>query len=167
MLGMKTIRKIFADPVRSEPDLNLDQSRRDRLIRMVKRSPHVIESPVEPGTDPVRSAAAAEFVTTAIRLLKQPEFRIDRASMSMLDTYLDASKTIPQAIARSRNHMASWLGEIARRSHGLAWDGDILTDGRVLFDPAVAVAARLSSSRAALGSALEHALTISTIRSSA
>lgn len=167
MFGLSSLMSMFSEPQEPGPEIDLHEGRRQRLIRMVKRSS--AEAPaVEPGTHPSRRDEAAAFVGIANRRLGIVGLGIDAESVTKLDAYLDATAmTHPISLSRCQRQIASWLGEVARRSHGLAWDGEILTDGRVAFDPDAAVRARLSPERTRMATSLEHALTVSTIRSAA
>lgn len=141
---------------------------RRRFADLVSRHARAAASVAEPGTDPSKTAASARFLATAARRLGLKGLAIDERSLIVVDAHLDATAiNCPSSIARHASDMAAWLGEIAHRSHGLSWNDGILTDGRVIFDPAVAVRNRLSASRTPMMRSLTHAIEVSAIRSAA
>lgn len=168
MFGLTNLMSMFSQDVEDEPEIDRHQNRRRRLVGMVRRSETQQASTIEPGTDPSRREEAVRFVAIANRRLGLVDLGIDERSVAKLDAYLDATPMeSPSALDRCQSSIASWLGEVARRAHGLAWDGDLVTDGRVAFDPAAAVRARLGADRTGLAQSLDHALAVSAMRSAA
>jgi hypothetical protein len=141
---------------------------RRRFADLVTRRARASMSAPEPGTDPLKMAAAARFLATASRRLGIKGLAIDERSLSIVDAHLDATAiNCPPSIARHASDMAAWLGEIAHRSHGLSWSEGVLTDGRVVFDPHAAVRSRMSASRTPMARSLGRAIEVSAIRSAA
>lgn len=168
MFGLSNLMRMFSQDQDEGPEIDRHHGRRQRLARMVTRTAKTQPPVIEPGTDPTRREQAARFIAIANRRLGLTEVRLDHRSVLLLDAYLDAvPMSPPGTLEKCGALIASWLGEIARRSHGLAWDGELVTDGRVAFDPKAAVDARFGPSRVRLTDSLEHALTVSTIRSAA
>ncbi len=168
MFGLSNLMSMFSKDQEEGPEIDRHHGRRQRLASMVTRKVKAQPPLIEPGTDPTRREQAARFIAIANRRLGLTEIRLDQRSVLLLDAYLDAvPMSRPGTLERCGGLIASWLGEIARRSHGLAWDGELVTDGRVAFDPRAAVEARLGASRIRLSDSLEHALNVSAIRSAA
>jgi len=168
MFGLSNLMSMFAQDREEGPEIDRHHGRRRRLANMVTRTASTQKPTMEPGIDPTRREQAARFIAMANRRLGLTDLGLDHRSVALLDAHLDATAmSRPGTLDRCGELIASWLGEIARRSHGLVWDGDQVTDGRVALDPRAAVEARLGPDRVRLVDSLEHALAVSAIRSAA
>lgn len=166
MFKIPSFRGLLSSPDEIAPEITLHQEQRALLVRTVVENSNG-EQPANDHSNKANHRDQAQaFIKLAQRRLGLQDLSIDEDSLQKFDAFLDeTSANYPASLIGSRNLISSWLGEVARRSHGLAWVGDVVTDGRVAFNPSTAVKARLSEARTSLTHAIQHAMAVSSIRS--
>lgn len=150
------------------PPIDID-GQQDQRRALIARAQRMAVTDLPPVADPVRDRQneAATFVLRMARFYGLVGMQRDLRSVDMVDAFIDAARsTRPHVLTASlRDDMTSWLGEFVRYEYSMRWtDEGLLTDGRVAYDPAAAIAARSASADAPLLSAsIQHAIAMAEI----
>jgi hypothetical protein len=150
-------------------DVHSNSDRRQAILSNARRMANV--RPPVAHIHRNREAEAIYFTRQIGTMYGVEGLVFDSYSLDRLDAFIDAAReSRPHALRGAfMRSMASWVGEYARHEHGLRWtDDDLLTDGRVAFDPGNAVNRRAESDASmSLTEAVRTAVTRSEILSAA
>ncbi len=137
--------------VRPEPEpILVDENHETRMALLARaRRGRVgmvdVLQPPEPRTDMAR-----EFVQWMQSHQGIDVHSMDERATARLDGFIDETRQSGHDVESDRmEQAAAWIGERLRQDQNLSWSEDgLVTDGRLAYDPAAALRARLSSSDA-------------------
>lgn len=148
-MSLATAFSRLTRPAAGTPPVPDRMSDRRALLARAEKGRRALSDVVQPPES--RTGMAAEFSAWLLRTRRIDVSAMDADATRAFDAYVDSVRASgsSELSGRRGEQAAAWLGERIRSDQNLNWTEEgLVTDGRLAFDPAAAIDARLASSDA-------------------